>query len=82
MGNVIIQTPPNILFRSMTTLFPLSSTTTAAKPAQCYNYTTRLATANATDDCDSTVSSSVSTNVPTFVRFVSPGGCAFRYCAQ
>ncbi|CAF1662642.1 unnamed protein product [Adineta ricciae] len=80
-----IQTPPSTLFQSTTTLFPPSSTTTntvtttVALPAQCFNYTTindttRLTTAGANGVCDSTVFSSTSTNVPTFVRFVSPGG--------
>ncbi len=54
-------------------------TTTATLPPQCYNYTiindtTRLTSQRAAAGCDSTVFNNVSGNIPTFVRFMSPGG--------
>ncbi|UJR17984.1 hypothetical protein I4U23_004885 [Adineta vaga] len=58
--------------------FFMRLTTTALLPAQCYNYTTisdatRLTKAGVAGGCDSTILNNVSLNVPTFVRFVSPG---------
>ncbi|CAF0788764.1 unnamed protein product [Adineta steineri] len=80
-----VQTAPSTLFQTTTTLFPPTTTTTktvtttATLPSQCYNYTTisdatRLTTAAAANGCDQNVFSSTSTNSPTWVRFVSPGG--------
>ncbi|CAF3368339.1 unnamed protein product [Rotaria socialis] len=52
---------------------------TETLPPQCYNYTTisdatRLTTAPAGESCDSTLFNNVSSNIPTYVRFISPGG--------
>ncbi|CAF0999483.1 unnamed protein product [Adineta ricciae] len=64
---------------SVSTTSAASTTTIAALPAQCYNYTTiadttRLTTQGSGSGCDSSVFNSVSGNVPSYVRFASPGG--------